>query len=155
MRSDKDFCIIYTKDALRQAEEQGLDLVEVVSHTIPPVCRIMDYKKFLFEKEKKKANSKKKQKQFQIKEIKMRPTTGYGDYQVKLRSILRFLKNGDKVKITIRFRGREVIHQELGMNVLNTLKSDLVDNAIIENSPKRDGRQLIMIFGPRKNNFTK
>jgi len=135
---------------LRAAEEGGFDLVEISPTAKPPVCRIMDYGKFLFEVNKKQAEAKKKQKQIQIKELKFRPTTEEGDYQVKLRNLLRFLNNGDKVKITLRFRGREVAHQELGMKILERLQQDTVEFAVVEQHAKREGRQLLMVLSPKK-----
>ncbi len=135
--------IVSTREALRAAEESGCDLVEISPTAKPPVCRIMDYGKFLFEMSKK-------QKQIQIKELKFRPTTEDGDYQVKLRNLLRFLKNGDKVKITLRFRGREVAHQELGMKILERLQQDTAEMAVVEQHPKREGRQLLMVLSPKK-----
>jgi len=142
--------VVATHEALRAAEEAGLDLVEISPTAKPPVCRIMDYGKYLFELGKKQAEAKKKQKQVQIKEIKFRPTTEDGDYQVKLRNLIRFLAHGDKVKITLRFRGREVAHQELGMKVLERLQQDTLDVAVIEQHAKREGRQLMMVLSPKK-----
>jgi translation initiation factor IF-3 len=135
---------------LRAAEEGGYDLVEISPTAKPPVCRIMDYGKFLFEVSKKQAEAKKKQKQVQVKEIKFRPTTEDGDYQVKLRNLVRFLNHGDKVKITLRFRGREVAHQDLGMKILERVQQDTLDVAVIEQHPKREGRQLLMVLAPKK-----
>ncbi len=142
--------IVSTSEALRAAEESGLDLVEISPTAKPPVCRIMDYGKFLFELSKKQAEAKKKQKQIQIKEIKFRPTTEDGDYQVKLRNLTRFLNNGDKVKITLRFRGREVAHQELGMKILERVQADTAEIAVVEQQAKREGRQLLMVLSPKK-----
>ncbi|MGV3740533.1 MAG: translation initiation factor IF-3 [Gammaproteobacteria bacterium] len=142
--------IVSTREALRAAEESGCDLVEISPSAKPPVCRIMDYGKFLFEVSKKQAEARKKQKQIQVKELKFRPTTEDGDYQVKLRNLLRFLKHGDKVKITLRFRGREVAHQELGMKILERLQQDTAECAVIEQHPKREGRQLLMVLAPKK-----
>ncbi len=139
-----------TREALRAAEESGLDLVEISPNAKPPVCRIMNYGKFLFEISKKQAEAKKKQKQIQVKELKFRPTTEEGDYQVKLRNLIRFLNNGDKVKVTLRFRGREVAHQDLGMKILDRLQQDTVAHAIVEQQPKREGRQLLMVLSPKK-----
>ncbi len=135
---------------MRAAEEGGYDLVEISPTAKPPVCRIMDYGKFLFEVSKKQAEAKKKQKQVQVKEIKFRPTTEDGDYQVKLRNLVRFLNHGDKVKITLRFRGREVAHQDLGMKILERVQQDTLDVAVIEQHPKREGRQLLMVLAPKK-----
>jgi len=132
------------------AVEAGFDLVEISPTANPPVCRIMDYGKYLFEQNKKQAAAKKKQKQVQIKELKFRPTTDEGDYQVKLRNLIRFLEHGDKVKITVRFRGREVSHQELGMQLLERLQKDVQEHGIIEQEAKREGKQLGMVIGPKK-----
>jgi len=142
--------IVSIREALRAAEEGGFDLVEISPTAKPPVCRIMDYGKFLFEVSKKQAEAKKKQKQIQIKELKFRPTTEDGDYQVKLRNLIRFLNHGDKVKITLRFRGREVAHQEIGMKILERLQHDTAELAVIEQHPKREGRQLMMVLSPKK-----
>lgn len=135
---------------MRAAEESGFDLVEISPTAKPPVCRIMDYGKFLFEVSKKQAEAKKKQKQTQVKELKFRPTTEEGDYQVKLRNLVRFLSHGDKVKLTLRFRGREVAHQELGMKILKRLQQDTEEFAVVEQYPKREGRQLLMVLSPKK-----
>ncbi len=142
--------VVLTREALRMAEEGGFDLVEISPKALPPVCRIMDYGKFLFEVSKKQNEAKKKQKQTQVKEIKFRPTTEVGDYQVKLRNLIRFLNNGDKVKITLRFRGREMAHQEIGMKVMERLQIDTAEFAVIEQHAKREGRQLLMILSPKK-----
>ena len=139
-----------TRDALRLAEESGFDLVEISPTASPPVCRIMDYGKFLFELSKKQAEARKKQKQIQVKELKFRPTTEDGDYQVKLRNLIRFLNHGDKVKITLRFRGREVAHQELGMKIFERLQQDTTEVAVVEQHAKREGRQLFMVLSPKK-----
>ena len=139
-----------TREALRTAEEGGFDLVEISPTAKPPVCRIMDYGKFLFEVSKKQAEAKKKQKQIHIKELKFRPTTEDGDYQVKLRNLVRFLDHGDKVKITLRFRGREVAHQDLGMKILERVQKDMAELAVVEQHPKREGRQLLMVLSPKK-----
>ena len=142
--------IVSTREALRVAEEGGFDLVEISPTAKPPVCRIMDYGKFLFEVSKKQAEARKKQKQIQVKELKFRPTTEDGDYQVKLRNLVRFLEHGDKVKITLRFRGREVAHQELGMKILERVQKDTAEFAVVEQHPKREGRQLLMVLSPKK-----
>jgi len=142
--------IVSSREALRAAEESGCDLVEISPSAKPPVCRIMDYGKYLFEASKKQAEARKKQKQIQVKELKFRPTTEDGDYQVKLRNLLRFLSNGDKVKISLRFRGREVAHQELGMKILERIQQDTVEVAVIEQHAKREGRQLLMVLAPKK-----
>jgi translation initiation factor IF-3 len=142
--------IVSTREALRAAEESGLDLVEISPTAKPPVCRIMDYGKYLFEVSKKQAEAKKKQKQIQVKELKFRPTTEEGDYQVKLRNLIRFLEHGDKVKITLRFRGREVAHQDLGMKILERLQQDTAEFGVVEQQAKREGRQLLMVLSPKK-----
>jgi len=140
--------IVSIEEAQTKALEADLDLVEIAPTAKPPVCRIMDYGKFLFEEKKKKANEKKKQKQIQVKEIKLRPGTEEGDYQVKLRNLTRFLSHGDKTKITIRFRGREMAHRELGMDMLNRIAKDLEDISNIEQMPKLEGRQMVMVLTP-------
>tara|TARA_Y100001968_G_scaffold312229_1_gene335154 strand:+ start:296 stop:844 length:549 start_codon:yes stop_codon:yes gene_type:complete len=142
--------VVSIREALNLAEESGFDLVEISPTAKPPVCRIMDYGKYLFELSKKQAEAKKKQKQIQVKEIKFRPTTESGDYQVKLRNLLRFLEHGDKVKVTLRFRGREMMHQDLGMKLLQKLQEDTSDCAVIEQQAKREGRQLLMVLAPKK-----
>lgn len=134
--------------ALQIAEEAGLDLVEVASNSEPPVCRIMDFGKYKFEQSKKQHEAKKKQKQIQVKEIKFRPGTDEGDYQVKLRNLIRFLEDGDKVKVTLRFRGREMAHQELGAKLLQRVEEDLTEYGAVEQRPKMEGRQMIMTFAP-------
>ena len=142
--------IIMLAEALRMAEKVDLDLVEIVPMEDPPVCRIMDYGKFVFEQGKKKNSAKKKQKQIHTKEVKIRPSTDHGDYQIKLRNIMRFLRQGDKVKVTLRFRGREIAHQELGAQMLDRVKDDVAELAEIEQLPKMEGRQMIMIIMPKK-----
>ena len=132
------------------ADEEELDLVEISAQASPPVCRVMDYGKFIFEENKKRHAAKKKQKQTQVKEIKFRPGTGEGDYQVKLRNLIRFLEDGDKTKITIRFRGREMAHKEIGKEVLDRVKEDLKDYAKVEQFPKMEGRQMTMVAAPLK-----
>ena len=133
------------------ALDAGVDLVEISPNAEPPVCRVMDYGKFLFEKSKATKEQKKKQKQVQIKEIKFRPGTDIGDYQVKLRNLLRFLEDGNKVKVTIRFRGREMAHQDIGVDVLHRLKEDTADYAAVESFPSKiEGRQMIMVLAPKK-----
>jgi len=128
----------------------ALDLVEISPDSEPPVCRLMDYNKHLFENKKKKAEQKKKQKQVQVKEIKFRPTTEDGDYQVKLRKLIGFLEDGDKVKVTLRFRGREMAHQELGMQLLKRVEADLSEYGSMELEPNMEGRQMIMVIGQKK-----
>lgn len=142
--------IVSLKEAQEKAQEAELDLVEIVPHAKPPVCRIMDYGKFLFEQNKKRHAAKKKQKQIQIKEVKFRPGTDEGDYQVKLRSLIRFLEEGDKTKITLRFRGRELAHQDLGHKLLKRIEADLVEYGIVEQFPKMEGRQMVMVIAPKK-----
>ena len=137
-------------DALRMAEEAEVDLVEVSPTAKPPVCRIMDYGKFLFEKNKQRQVAKKKQKQVQIKEVKFRPGTEEGDYQVKLRNLVRFLSEGDKAKITLRFRGREMAHQDLGMKLLKRVEADLSEIGAVEQFPRLEGRQMVMVIAPKK-----
>lgn len=137
-------------EARKISETAGLDLVEVSPEAKPPVCRIMDYGKYKFQMSKRKAAAKKKQKQIQIKEIKLRPATEDADYQVKLRNIMKFLEAGDKAKVTIRFRGREMSHPELGMQLLQKMISELGDYAVVEQHPKFEGRQIVMVLGPKK-----
>ncbi|MDT8311245.1 MAG: translation initiation factor IF-3 [Methylophaga sp.] len=134
--------------ALELAEEADLDLVEIAPQAEPPVCRIMDYGKFVFEANKQKAIAKKKQKQIQVKEIKFRPGTEEGDYQVKLRNLTRFLEEGNKTKVSLRFRGREMAHQDLGLKLLERVAEDLQDLSSIEQRPKKEGRQMIMVLAP-------
>jgi translation initiation factor IF-3 len=142
--------IVSIDEALRVAEEAKLDLVEISADAVPPVCRIMDYGKHLFEKKKQAAAAKKNQKQQQIKEIKFRPGTEEGDYQVKLRNLVRFLEDGDKAKVSLRFRGREMAHQELGMELLKRVETDLAELGTVEQFPKLEGRQLMMVIAPKK-----
>ena len=142
--------IVGLAEAISAAESAGLDLVEIASTSEPPVCRIMDYGKHIFEEKKKRAEAKKKQKQTQVKEIKFRPGTEEGDYQVKLRNLKRFLSDGDKTKVTLRFRGREMAHQELGMELLKRVEQDLEEYGAVEQHPKMEGRQMIMVLGPKK-----
>ena len=142
--------VMLTRDAIAKAEAEGLDLVEVSPNAEPPVCKIMDYGKYLYAKDKAAHAAKRKQKQIQVKEVKFRPTTEEADYQTKLRNITRFMEEGDKVKITIRFRGREMAHAEIGMQVMDRLKADLDALALIEQQPKMEGRQSVMVMSPRK-----
>lgn len=142
--------IVDLRDALAVAEAAGLDLVEIVANAEPPVCKVMDYNKHLFDLKQKAKEAKKKQHQVQIKEIKLRPGTEEADYQVKLRSIQRFLEEGDKVKITLRFRGREMAHQEIGLKQLQKIEQDVSEMATIEQPPKLEGRQMGMLIGPKK-----
>lgn len=132
------------------AEDAELDLVEVSPTAKPPVCRIMDYGKYKFEQSKKQSEARKKQKQIQVKEVKFRPGTDEGDYQVKLRNLVRFLNEGDKAKVTLRFRGREMVHQDLGLKLLNRIEEDLTELGSVEQRPKMEGRQMIMIVAPKK-----
>jgi len=134
---------------MRQAEEAGLDLVEISPNAAPPVCRIMDFGKFQYEESKRKHAAKRKQKQIQVKEVKFRPGTDIGDYQTKLRNLVRFLEEGNKAKITLRFRGRELAHQELGMEMLKRLEGDLRDYGVVEQHPRMEGRQMVMVFNPK------
>lgn len=142
--------IVSVAQAIEKATEQGLDLVEIAPDSEPPVCRLMDYNKHLFESKKKKAEQKKKQRQVQIKEIKFRPTTEDGDYKVKLRKLIEFLEEGDKVKVTLRFRGREMAHQELGMQLLKRVENDLSEYGSLELEPNMEGRQMVMVIGQKK-----
>ena len=137
-------------DAIRSAEEAGLDLVEISPNVDPPVCKIMDYGRFKFELNKKQHSAKKKQKQVQIKEIKFRPGTEEADYQVKLRTLVKFLEAGDKTKITLRFRGREMAHRDLGLKLLQRVEADLDELGTVEQRPKLEGRQMVMVIAPRK-----
>jgi translation initiation factor IF-3 len=142
--------IMAVQDALKSAESSGLDLVEVAPNAEPPVCRIMDYGKFVFEQNKKAQSARRKQKQIQVKEIKFRPGTEEGDYQVKLRNLIKFLSHGDKTKVTLRFRGREMVHQELGVQLLKRVQQDLEDYGSVEQQPLMEGRQMVMVIAPRK-----
>jgi translation initiation factor IF-3 len=142
--------VVNTNDALVAARENDLDLVLIAESSDPPVAKIMDFGKRLYEEKKAKAAAKKKQHQLQVKEIKFRPGTDVGDYQVKLRNLVRFLEDGDKAKVTIRFRGREMAHQELGMQMLERLEKDLEEYGVVEARPKLEGRQMIMVFAPKK-----
>lgn len=136
---------------MEMAEEAGLDLVEISPNANPPVCKIMDYGKFKYETQKKEAEARKKQKIIEIKEIKFRPNTDSNDYEVKMRSVFKFLEGGDKVKITLRFRGREMAHQDIGVDVLRRLKEDTAEIAVVEFFPTRiEGRQMIMVLAPKK-----
>jgi len=136
---------------MKTAQDAGVDLVEISPNAEPPVCRVMDYGKFLYEKSKAAKEQKKKQKTIQVKEIKFRPGTDVGDYQVKLRNLVRFIEEGNKVKVTIRFRGREMAHQGIGVDVLNRLKEDTAEIASVESFPSRiEGRQMIMVLSPKK-----
>ena len=137
-------------DALQMASAAELDLVEVSPTAEPPVVRIMDYGKFLFEQNKKAHSAKRKQKQIQVKEVKFRPGTGESDYQIKLRNLTRFLTEGDKAKVTLRFRGREMVHQDIGRKLLDRVSSDLASHAVVEQNPLMEGKQMVMVFAPKK-----
>ena len=137
-------------EALAKAEEAEIDLVEIAPAAAPPVCRLMDYGKFKYNEQKKKQDAKAKQKQIQVKEIKFRPGTDEGDYQIKLRNLIKFLTDGDKTKVTLRFRGREMAHQNLGARLLERVRSDLEDHGQVEQFPKMEGRQMVMVVAPLK-----
>lgn len=142
--------IVSRDEALSEARISGLDLVLVAPEAEPPVCKVMDYGKHLFELKKTKAAQRKKQKQIQVKEIKFRPGTEEGDYQVKLRNLKRFLEEGDKAKVSLRFRGREVVHPEIGMDLMSRIAEDLDEFGQVEAEPKFEGRQVVMVLAPRK-----
>ena len=142
--------IVSLAEANRQAEEAQLDLVEIAPTAKPPVCRIMDFGKFKYREAKKAHEAKLKQKQIQVKEVKFRPGTDDGDYNIKVRNLKRFLEEGDKTKITLRFRGREMAHQELGMALLKRVEADLLESGQVEQFPKMEGRQMVMMVGPKK-----
>jgi len=137
-------------DALQMASQAELDLVEVSPTAEPPVVRIMDYGKFLFEQNKKAHSAKRKQKHIQVKEVKFRPGTGEADYQIKLRNLIRFLSEGDKAKVTLRFRGREMVHQDIGRKLLDRVVVDLASAGVVEQNPLMEGKQMVMIFAPKK-----
>lgn len=141
--------VVSIEEALAAAEKASLDLVEIVPNSDPPVCKIMDYGKELFEAKKQQAAQRKKQKQTQVKEMKFRPGTDVGDYQIKLRNLIRFLEAGDKAKVTLRFRGREMAHQELGMQMMKRIEQDLEELGTVEQHPKMEGRQLTMVIAPK------
>ncbi len=141
--------VVSINDALEASQEAGLDLVKI-SDADPIVCKVMDYGKHLYELKKRANEAKKKQHQIQIKEVKFRPNTEEGDYQVKLRNLIRFLEAGDKAKVTLRFRGREMAHQELGMQLMNRVEKDLEELAVVEQRPKMEGRQMTMVLAPKK-----
>src|SRR5574343_1343929 len=142
--------IVSVQEALRMAAELDVDLAEISATAEPPVCRLMDYGKFKYQEQKKAHDAKMKQKVIEVKEVKFRPGTDEGDYQIKLRNLRRFLEDGDKGKVTLRFRGREITHQELGMKLLERVRDDLTDCSVVENMPKLEGRQMIMVLGPKK-----
>ena len=131
------------------AEQAGLDLVEISPNATPPVCKIMDFGKFKYDQQKREAEARKKQKIIEVKEIKFRPGTDIHDYDVKMRNVIKFLENGDKVKVTLRFRGREMAHQQLGLELLNRVAADVGELGKVENMPKMEGRQMVMMIGPR------
>ena len=142
--------VVSIASATAQAEAAELDLVEIAPTAVPPVCRIMDYGKFKYRESKKRHEAKLKQKQIIVKEVKFRPSTDEGDYKIKLRNLTRFLEEGDKTKITLRFRGREMAHQEFGLRLIERIKSDLEPFAVIEQYPKMEGRQMVMVLSPKK-----
>jgi translation initiation factor IF-3 len=142
--------VVSIAEARRMASEAELDLVEISPTADPPVCRVMDFGKYRFDLNKKQHAARKKQKQIQVKEMKFRPGTGEGDYQVKMRSVTRFLVEGDKVKITVRFRGREVSHKDLGMDLLKRIETDLQEHGLVEQTARMEGRQMMMILAPKK-----
>jgi len=142
--------IVTVRVALQMAEEAGVDLVEIAPLAKPPVCRVMDYGKFKYQEAKRAHEAKLKQKQVQVKEVKLRPGTDENDYQIKLRNMTRFLEEGDKVKVTLRFRGREMAHQEFGMRQLERIKTDLDELGQVEQMPKMEGRQMVMVIAPAK-----
>lgn len=132
------------------AEEADVDLVEIAPNAQPPVCRLMDYGKFRYQEQKKAQEAKAKQKVIQVKEVKFRPVTDENDFQTKLRSLVRFLTDGDKAKVTLRYRGREMAHQDLGAQIMTRIREDLIEEAQVENQPKLEGRQMIMVLAPKK-----
>jgi translation initiation factor IF-3 len=142
--------IMTARQALQMAEEAAVDLVEIAPQATPPVCRLMDFGKFKYQEAKRAAEARKKQKIVEVKEIKFRPGTDENDYQIKMRNVIKFLGEGDKAKITLRFRGREMAHQEIGMRVLERIKTELENRAVVEQFPKMEGRQLIMVLAPSK-----
>jgi translation initiation factor IF-3 len=142
--------IVTVREALRLAEEQDVDLVEIAPLAQPPVCKLMDYGKFKYREQKKAHEAKLKQKQIQVKEVKFRPRTEEGDYKIKLRNLVRFLEEGDKTKVTLRFRGREMAHQEFGIRLLERVKADLEEYGAVEQFPKLEGRQMVMVLAPKK-----
>jgi translation initiation factor IF-3 len=142
--------VVKTQDAIHLSEQNEVDLVEIAPTAEPPVCRLMDYGKFKYQEQKRQAEARAKQKVIQVKEVKFRPGTDEGDYQVKLRNLRRFIEEGDKAKVTLRFRGREMAHQELGMRVLERVRDDLVELCQVEAMPKLEGRQMVMVLAPKK-----
>jgi translation initiation factor IF-3 len=148
--SGEQLGILSPDEARKIADERGMDLVEIAPNAEPPVCRLMDYGKYLYASAKKKQESKKKQKQITVKEIKFRPGTDIGDYDIKVRNLTKFLDAGNKVKVTLRFRGREMAHQELGMEMLKRVEEDLKEIGVVEQMPKMEGRQMVMVLAPLK-----
>ncbi|WP_172623009.1 translation initiation factor IF-3 [Laribacter hongkongensis] len=142
--------VVSLREAFAKAEEFELDLVEISPTAQPPVCKVMDYGKFKYQESKRKHEQKQKQKQIQVKEIKFRPGTDDGDYNVKIRNLIRFLEDGDKAKVTLRFRGREMAHQDIGLALLKRVEADLVEVGTVEQFPKLEGRQMVMMIGPKK-----
>jgi len=142
--------VVDIKEARNHASEHSLDLVELVPNAKPPVCRILDYGKFKFEQRKKKQRSRKNQKRIQVKEVKFRPSTETMDYQTKLRSLIKFLQDGDKTKVVLRFKGREFVHRELGMQMLYRIEEDLKEYGVVEQQPKTEGRQVVMVYAPKR-----
>ncbi len=142
--------IVSTREALRMAEDSDVDLVEIAPMATPPVCRLMDYGKFKYQEQKRAHDARLKQKIIQVKEVKFRPGTDEGDYQVKMRNVKRFLEDGDKAKITLRFRGREMAHQEFGVRLLDRIRTELDELAMVEQMPKLEGRQMIMVIAPKR-----
>ena len=142
--------IVATREALRMAEEAGVDLVEIAPQADPPVCRLMDYGKFKYQEQKRAHEARAKQKIIQVKEVKFRPGTDDGDYKVKLRNIVRFIEEGDKVKVTLRFRGREMAHQEFGVRLLEKLRADVEELVQVESMPRLEGRQMVMVLAPKR-----
>lgn len=142
--------IVTITEAMRLAEEKEIDLVEIAPLAVPPVCKLMDFGKFKYREQKKAHEAKLKQKQIQVKEVKFRPGTDEGDYRIKLRNLIRFLEEGDKTKVTLRFRGREMAHQEFGVRLLERVKADLEGHGVVENFPRMEGRQMVMVLGPKK-----
>ncbi len=142
--------IVTLAEAFRLAEEKNVDLVEIAPNAVPPVCRLMDYGKFKYSEQKKAHEAKLKQKIIQVKEVKFRPGTDEGDYSIKLRNLIKFLEEGDKTKITLRFRGREMAHQDIGLRMLERLRGDLEAVGVVEQFPKLEGRQMVMVVGPKK-----
>lgn len=142
--------IVSLNEAMTKAEEADIDLVEIAPQAAPPVCRLMDYGKYKYAESKRQHEARLKQKQVQVKEVKFRPGTDEGDYKIKLRNLIRFLQEGDKAKITLRFRGREITHQELGLALLKRVEADLQEYAVVEQFPKMEGRQMVMVVAPHK-----